>query len=86
MDAPPYSSRKRNGVTSHTHQTAPTRFVEVERIRFAYRRFGKTGRRAAYRSFSTSTSQLPWIIGNVGGSDRPALRLSSKCGIVIFLV
>jgi pimeloyl-ACP methyl ester carboxylesterase len=26
-----------------THETVPTRFVETERIRFAYRRFGKTG-------------------------------------------
>src|ERR1700732_987454 len=25
----------------HTHQTAPTRFVEANDIRFAYRRFGK---------------------------------------------
>src|SRR5467141_230493 len=27
----------------HTHQTAPTRFVEANGIRFAYRRFGKPG-------------------------------------------
>jgi pimeloyl-ACP methyl ester carboxylesterase len=27
----------------HTHQTAPTQFVEADGIRFAYRRFGKTG-------------------------------------------
>src|ERR1700691_6619024 len=26
----------------HNHQTAPTRFVEANGIRFAYRRFGKT--------------------------------------------
>jgi hypothetical protein len=25
----------------HTHQTAPTQFVEARGIRFAYRRFGK---------------------------------------------
>jgi pimeloyl-ACP methyl ester carboxylesterase len=30
-------------MTSHTHQTAPTQHVEANRIRFAYRRFGKTG-------------------------------------------
>ena len=30
-------------MTSHTHQTAPTQFVEANGIRFAYRRFGKTG-------------------------------------------
>jgi pimeloyl-ACP methyl ester carboxylesterase len=28
---------------SHAHQTAPTRFVEANGIRFAYRRFGKSG-------------------------------------------
>ena len=27
----------------HTHQTAPTQFVEADGIRFAYRRFGKAG-------------------------------------------
>jgi pimeloyl-ACP methyl ester carboxylesterase len=27
----------------HTHQTAPTLFVEANGIRFAYRRFGKAG-------------------------------------------
>src|SRR6201998_90735 len=27
----------------HTHQTAPTQFVGANGIRFAYRRFGKTG-------------------------------------------
>jgi pimeloyl-ACP methyl ester carboxylesterase len=34
-----------NGVaaTRHTHQTAPTQYVEANGIRFAYRRFGKTG-------------------------------------------
>src|ERR1700678_2334524 len=35
-----------NGATTmnDTHQTAPTQFVEANSIRFAYRRFGKTGR------------------------------------------
>jgi pimeloyl-ACP methyl ester carboxylesterase len=28
---------------SHTHQTAPTQYVDANGIRFAYRRFGKTG-------------------------------------------
>lgn len=28
---------------THTHQTAPTQFVEANGIRFAYRRFGKAG-------------------------------------------
>src|ERR1700694_3095869 len=30
-------------IKSHTHQTAPTQFVEANGIRFAYRRFGKAG-------------------------------------------
>jgi pimeloyl-ACP methyl ester carboxylesterase len=30
-------------VTTHTHQTAPTQYVEANGIRFAYRRFGKAG-------------------------------------------
>jgi pimeloyl-ACP methyl ester carboxylesterase len=30
-------------MTTYTHQTAPTQFVEATGIRFAYRRFGKTG-------------------------------------------
>jgi pimeloyl-ACP methyl ester carboxylesterase len=30
-------------MATHTHQTAPTQFVEANGIRFAYRRFGKTG-------------------------------------------
>ena len=30
-------------MTEHTHDTAPTQFVEANGIRFAYRRFGKPG-------------------------------------------
>ena len=30
-------------MTQHTHQTAPTQFVEANGIRFGYRRFGKSG-------------------------------------------
>lgn len=30
-------------MTSYTHETAPTQFVEANGIRFAYRRFGKAG-------------------------------------------
>ena len=34
---------QRRPETIHTHQTAPTQFVEANGIRFAYRRFGKSG-------------------------------------------
>ena len=30
-------------MSTHTHQTAPTQYVEARGIRFAYRRFGKAG-------------------------------------------
>jgi pimeloyl-ACP methyl ester carboxylesterase len=30
-------------MTQHSHQTAPTQFVEVDGNRFTYRRFGKAG-------------------------------------------
>jgi hypothetical protein len=30
-------------MTTHTHLTAPTRFVETNGVRFAYRRFGEAG-------------------------------------------
>ena len=30
-------------MTQHSHQTAPTQFIEAAGIRFAYRRFGKPG-------------------------------------------
>src|SRR5207245_1964767 len=30
-------------MTQHSHQTAPTEFVDAAGVRFAYRRFGKTG-------------------------------------------
>ena len=29
-------------MTQHSHQTAPTQFVDAKGIRFAYRRFGKS--------------------------------------------
>ncbi len=30
-------------MTTYTHQTAPTQYVQARGIRFAYRRFGKAG-------------------------------------------
>src|ERR1700680_2542774 len=36
-------SNKGPTIMIHTHQTAPTQFVEANDIRFAYRRFGKAG-------------------------------------------
>jgi len=30
-------------MTAHSHETAPTQYIEANGVRFAYRRFGKTG-------------------------------------------
>src|SRR5260221_7604110 len=35
--------RRESTVTIHSHQTAPTQFVDAAGVRFAYRRFGKSG-------------------------------------------
>ncbi|WP_168991908.1 MULTISPECIES: alpha/beta fold hydrolase [Mesorhizobium] len=46
LGSAPGASRPSKGdmdMTAHTHQTAPTQFVEANGIRFAYRRFGKAG-------------------------------------------
>jgi hypothetical protein len=43
-------------MSSHTHQTAPTRYVEANGVRFAYRRFGKTsGAPPVFNSHFTGT-------------------------------
>ena len=43
-------------MTDHTHQTAPTQFVEANGIRFAYRRFGKaTGVPLVFNQHFTGT-------------------------------
>src|ERR1700719_2410814 len=36
-------NNKGANIMMHSHQTAPTQFVEANSIRFAYRRFGETG-------------------------------------------
>jgi pimeloyl-ACP methyl ester carboxylesterase len=36
-------NERRNVLATYTHQTVPTQFVEANGVRFAYRRFGKTG-------------------------------------------
>ena len=47
-------------MTQHSHQTAPTQFVEANGIRFAYRRFGKT---SGLPLVFTCISWAPWTIG-----------------------
>jgi pimeloyl-ACP methyl ester carboxylesterase len=45
----------------HTHETAPTQFVEADGIRFAYRRFGKPG--------TTPLLLLEYFSSNMDGWD-----------------
>jgi hypothetical protein len=45
--------------SEHTHNTAPTRFVEADGIRFAYRRFG--------RPVGTPIVLLQHFMGNLDG-------------------
>src|SRR5271167_5174581 len=43
-------------MSTHTHQTAPTRYVEANSVRFAYRRFGKaTGAPLVFNEHYTCT-------------------------------
>ena len=39
----PIRRQGRAAMSNHTHETAPTQFVEADGIRYAYRRFGKAG-------------------------------------------
>ncbi len=43
-------------MTTHTHQTAPTQFVDAKGIRFAYRRFGKASTRNGLSGTSRRSS------------------------------
>jgi len=52
-------------MTQHSHQTAPTQFVEANGIRFAYRRFGKAG--GVPLSFSTALHRHHGLLGPYGG-------------------
>jgi len=53
-------------MNKHTHQTAPTQFVEDKGIRFAYRRFGKQG--------GVPLVFIPHILGNLGSQKRLTLQ------------
>ena len=43
-------------MTQHSHQTAPTQFVEANGILFAYRRFGKAGVPIVFNQHYTGTT------------------------------
>ena len=47
-------------MTEHSHQTAPTQFVEASGIRFAYRRFGNA---AGVPLVFNQHLPAPWTIG-----------------------
>ncbi len=60
----------------HTHETAPTRFVEVDGIRFAYRRFGKP--------IGTPIVLLQHFMGNLDNYD-PAITDTLATGREVIL-
>jgi hypothetical protein len=54
----------------HTHQTAPSQFVEAHGIRFAYRRFGKAGGAAQTSPDSCASGPGALLNGQLGRSER----------------
>jgi pimeloyl-ACP methyl ester carboxylesterase len=62
--------------SGHTHQTAPTQFVEVDGIRFAYRRFGNPG--------GTAVVLLQHFMGNLDNYD-PAITDALAMGREVIL-
>ena len=64
-------------MTSQTHETAPTQFVEAEGIRFAYRRFGKVG--------GLPLVFLQFFNANMDGWDPAAINgLAADHEVVLF--
>jgi hypothetical protein len=47
-------------MSNDTHETAPTQFVQVRDVRFAYRRFGQ---RAGFPCCFSITSPRTWTTG-----------------------
>ncbi len=62
-------------MSNHTHQTAPTQFVEAGGIRFAYRRFGKKG--------GVPLVFNPHILGNMDSWDPSVTDGLAQRGEVI---
>jgi len=62
-------------LTAHTHQTAPTQFVEANGIRFAYRRFGKETREPLLLMQHFRGGMDHWDLALTDGfaADRPVI-------------
>jgi pimeloyl-ACP methyl ester carboxylesterase len=69
-------------MTIHSHQTAPTQFVEANGIRFAYRRFGKPGGVPLVLNMHFTGTMDHWdpLVTNGFASDREVL-LFDNAGI-----
>src|SRR6202048_1103120 len=68
--------------TAHTHQTAPTQFVEANGIRFAYRRFGKSGGVPLGFTRHCPGTRDPWgPLGTDGLAARREVILFNNAGI-----
>src|SRR5437868_11549004 len=62
--------------SGHTHKSAPTRFAQADRIRFAYRRFGNP--------VGTPTVLLQHFMGNLDNYD-PAITDALAMGREVIL-
>ncbi len=69
-------------MSSYSHETAPTQFVEAEGVRFAYRRFGKSGSRPLVflQYFNANMDDWDPFVTNGLGLDRDVI-LFDNAGI-----
>jgi hypothetical protein len=63
----------------HTHETAPTQFVEANGIRLAYRRFGSGGREGLLgaKAYAKGRRRPAHVDANNGGAARGYHRVAS---------
>jgi pimeloyl-ACP methyl ester carboxylesterase len=69
-------------MTAHSHETAPTQFIEADGIRFAYRHFGKGGSvpLVFLQYFSANMDAWDLAVTNGFAADREVI-LFNNAGI-----
>src|SRR5258708_11130285 len=68
-------------MTQHSHQTAPTQFVDAAGIRFAYRRFGKSGGVPLVFNMHFTSTMDHWDPAVIDGlaKDREVILFDNAC-------
>ena len=73
--------------SGHTHNTAPTRFVEVDGIRFAYRRFGNPSARPSscfsLPNAAAKTTAPPMTLRSCLPAEAWPCRVGLKAGLSV---